>query len=204
MQRYRDYAPTEFDARGLALEDQGDWYVVTGRNRDSDILTESNFDAALACLGGESDDVEVHRFGHWACGWLEIILVRPDTEAEATARALRARLENYPMLDESDFCEREYAEYNEAWINWGKSDFVRELQRKLELDDDTADALLDREDLQSFFEKLNSCGDYMADAAPYIDASVRNCDAEDVAEFLSSPAPVEAAAIRDAQGELPV
>ena len=70
MQIYANYAPTGFDSAGAFLPDRQDWFVVpVGRNRDSGPASESNFKAALEMLGGESDDVEVCNFGHWACGW---------------------------------------------------------------------------------------------------------------------------------------
>jgi hypothetical protein len=115
MQTYREYSPTSFDTKGLLLPDQQDWFVVIGRNRDSGHLDNSNFDSALASMGGESDDVEIHNFGHWACGWLEIIIVRPNTDASRTAEEIRERLENYPVLDEHDYCEREYEAAAEYW-----------------------------------------------------------------------------------------
>jgi hypothetical protein len=34
-------------------------FVFLGRNRDSDLLTLSNFDCALKAIGGESDTVRV-------------------------------------------------------------------------------------------------------------------------------------------------
>jgi len=59
--------------------------------------------------------VEVHRFGHWACGWFEIILVRPDTNAAKTAEEIEAALADYPILDECDHSEREMGAANETW-----------------------------------------------------------------------------------------
>src|SRR5690349_11232303 len=106
MKPYREFRPTGFDPRGLALDDQQDWLVLPcTRNRDSDCLTESNFDAALKQLGGESDDCEVHRFRHWACGWFEIIIVRPGSAAEKEAHEIEAALDDYPVLDEMDLSE---------------------------------------------------------------------------------------------------
>jgi len=65
MQTYSQYAPTGFDRSRAFLSDRQAWLVVpVSRNRDSNTLAESNFDAALEMLGGESDTVEVHRFGH--------------------------------------------------------------------------------------------------------------------------------------------
>lgn len=63
--RYKEFRPTQFDAKGLGLEDQQDWIVVpVSQNRDSGPFEESNFTSALKILGGESEDVEVHQFNH--------------------------------------------------------------------------------------------------------------------------------------------
>jgi len=37
---------------------------------------------------------------HWASGWVEYLLVRPGSAAEAKALEWRARLNNYPVADE--------------------------------------------------------------------------------------------------------
>jgi len=59
--------------------------------------------------------VEVHRFGHWACGWFEIILVRPGTNAAKKAEEIEARLVVCLFLDECDHSEREMEAANETW-----------------------------------------------------------------------------------------
>lgn len=121
LQTYREYSPTQFDTRGLNLPDRQDWFVApVGRNRDSDCLAESNFAALVKALGGESDTVEVHRFGHWACGWFEIVLVHPSREEELGE--LECALASYPVLDEHDFSERECNEAQRVWAN----SFLRE------------------------------------------------------------------------------
>ena len=118
MKPYRTWKPTQFDTAGICLDDRQDWLVLPcGRNRDSEPFTESNFVTTLSLLGGESDTVEVHRFGHWACGWLEIILVDPASPAFAIAESIEDRLSNYPILDETDFSEREHTAANETWSN---------------------------------------------------------------------------------------
>lgn len=121
MKRYGDWAPTRFDSRGLALPDQQDWIVhPCGTNRDADALTRSNFHIAcrdLEMLDPEGEDHEVHRFGHWACGWLEIIIVRPDTRCAEDAKETESALNNYAVLDDEDFCLEEESEANEAWKN---------------------------------------------------------------------------------------
>jgi len=114
MIRYKDYSPTPFDVKGLCGKSAGisDFWLLYGQNRDSDELTAHNFKTALKELGGESEDVQVHLFKHWACGWLEVLLVRPDTEAEKKAREIEERLENYPILDEHGFYQ-ENPDYGE-------------------------------------------------------------------------------------------
>lgn len=116
MIQYKEFRPSAHDSAGLGLPDRQKWLVLPcGRNRDSGCLDESNFAVALEHLGGESDDVEVHRFGHWACGWFEVILVNPDSMARITANVLEERLEDYPVLDEDDLSEREQTAANETW-----------------------------------------------------------------------------------------
>lgn len=107
--------------------DRGDWLMCISRTRDSDALEESNFDAAYKLLTedrpdwaaqvaewNETDndvrDVAIERASHWLCGWTETILVKPGSEAERLAYDIRARLEDYPVLDEEDWSEREYEE----------------------------------------------------------------------------------------------
>lgn len=126
MERYRDFAPTPFDNKGAFLSDRQDWFVVpVTRTRDSDLLAQSNFEAALKLLGGESDDVEVHRFGHWGPGWYEIILVRPGSDAEKKAQEIADSLESYPVLDDEDLSNREYEAACEYWENADLDDRIR-------------------------------------------------------------------------------
>ena len=121
MKTYKEFRPTGFDSH---IEIQGDedresWLVLPcGRNRDSDCLDESNYYSALKSLEGEGEDVEVHRFGHWACGWFEIIIVRPDTKAAKEAEEIEAALANYSIvLDADDLSEREMQAATETWRN---------------------------------------------------------------------------------------
>ncbi len=54
----------------------------------------------------EQDDYKVVSFGHWATPY-DLMLVRPGSKAHETAVELADRLENYPVLDEEDFSNRE-------------------------------------------------------------------------------------------------
>lgn len=117
METYKTFRPSAFDPAGFGLRDQQDWLVApVTRNRDSDPLTESNFEAFLKALGGKSDTVQVCRIGHWACGWFEIILLDPTDKLRVSeAEAMESALEAYPVLDEEDVLERESAAAERVW-----------------------------------------------------------------------------------------
>ena len=110
MPHYKDWAPTGFDAQGLNADRLGiaDHYVLLGHNRDSDLLSESNWDTALRMLGGCGPTVQIHRFRHWGPGWIEIILIDPcDADKVTIAQSISDALECYPVLDDEDFSRRE-------------------------------------------------------------------------------------------------
>lgn len=143
MQRYSKFRPTGFDAKGLGLDDKQGWLVhPCGTNRDADALTRSNFEVSVRdleklCLNGE--DYEVHRFGHWACGWFEIIIVRPDTACAKDARDTETALANYPVLSDEHFSETEQTEANETWANCytdrQRLEYIRENESQFEFRD---------------------------------------------------------------------
>lgn len=110
---YGQYAPTSVDLKGLCLEDQQDWLVVAGRNRDSKCLERSNFEVLLEDLGGESALVEIHRFGHWACGWFELLLAHPIFHDKLCE--WKEALELYHVADDEHYCRMEMEEANEVW-----------------------------------------------------------------------------------------
>lgn len=100
------------------LGEQQNWLVVpVSQTRDSGHLEKSNFEVACERIADASDwrklQYEVHRFGHWGPGWYEIILVEPDTPCQSVAQSICDELNNYPVLDEDDWCKREYAEWSD-------------------------------------------------------------------------------------------
>jgi hypothetical protein len=117
MQLYKEFRPSAWDSAGLGLPDQQNWLVApVSRNRDSDVLSESNFQTFLDALGGESETVQVCRFGHWAAGWFEIILIDPaDVDRVREAEGLEDALADYPVLSEDDLSERETEEADRVW-----------------------------------------------------------------------------------------
>ena len=163
METYAEFRPTGFDPRGLALDDQQNWLVVpVSQTRDSGPLDRSNFAAALAGLGDEGPTVEVHRFGHWACGWFEIIIIDPlDTTALKIAEDIERALMDYPVLDDEDYSNTQHAEYLESWDNYAARDFAKELQRWNGLSDRAYDVIDDhRADLLELYEAGLPSGEY--------------------------------------------
>lgn len=138
MQRYAEFQPTGFDARGLNArtmgaeddEDRSEWRVLpVMQTRDSGCLDRSNFRSALRELGGEGEDVEVHRFGHWGPGWFEIIIVRPGSAAETTAEEIANALEDYPVVSDEDHSALEWETAAEYWQHCSVRERVEWCQR---------------------------------------------------------------------------
>jgi hypothetical protein len=114
LQTFSEYQPTSFDGVGLGSDGKEDWLVLPmGRNRDSLPLDESNFHCALEHMGGESELVEIANFGHWACGWFEIIIVHPDLTEKA--EQLASDFADYPVVNEEDWSRREWEWKNDIW-----------------------------------------------------------------------------------------
>lgn len=96
-------------------------YAFMGRNRDSGILDTSNWECAISALARgketcESNTVRIVHEGHWAVGWVEWIAIHEsDDAALRIADKLAGRLANYPILDESDFTQREEDACAECW-----------------------------------------------------------------------------------------
>lgn len=195
MQTLKEHKPTCFDSSEAGfIPDRSDWLLVpVMQTRDSGPFALSNFATALERLGGESDNVEVHRFGHWGPGWYEIIIVRPDSPAESIAEDIEADLESYPLLDETDFSRREWEEYEEGWESYGARDFRRELVSAFDLSGTASESALgdaDRDTLRTFYEALTPSGEYYIGESDGIaiptDHAVERCTREQLAAFLRS------------------
>lgn len=92
------------------------WHVVLTQSRDSGLISKSNWEVALERLGGErGGNVEVHRFGHWACGWWEALCVAEDSDLWETAKGICESIEAYPLLDEEHHSEMEAKEADRVW-----------------------------------------------------------------------------------------
>lgn len=99
------------------ISDPEQWAVIYTDHRDSGLLDQSNASVIRAAMqqfadGGEPDVVfESH--SHWAVGHIDGFSVRvfrngDITEAFQAYHELVQRMEDYPILDESDYSNREY------------------------------------------------------------------------------------------------
>lgn len=100
-----------------------DWLIVAAQHRDSDVLDQSNFAVSRKMLkevGEEGEDWAVEQFSHWAVGWVEYLIVNPQsTAAVAKGEEIRESLEQYPVLDDEDYSQREE---DEKW-EWHRYHF---------------------------------------------------------------------------------
>jgi hypothetical protein len=120
---YSQFSPTPFD-HNIPIEDRNDWIVApVSRNRDSGILTESNWICQLDALELVMAEYEIHRFGHWANGWFEIVLVHPDHIE--VVEELEAALIDYPILDEAHYCRTEAEAIDDYWHKMHMSDRIK-------------------------------------------------------------------------------
>lgn len=127
MTTYSAHRPTAFDQH-IQLEGREHWLVVpVSQTRDSECLDQSNFRSALKMLGGEDERCEVHRFGHWGPGWYEIILIHP--AFGYLIDQIKESLENYPILDDSDYYELESETAQNYWKMCSIADRVEWCQR---------------------------------------------------------------------------
>jgi len=110
------------------------WLIVHGEHRDSDTLQRANHDAfvnALQELDPDEATWATEKFGHFAVGWVIYLLVEPGSPAEAKARELLAKLEDYPVLDEEIWAAYELEE-EDQWLD----DQIRWRTRNLEEEPD--------------------------------------------------------------------
>ena len=92
-----------------------DFAIFYTHNRDSGLLDQSNAAVIAEALEPfvESGDVRAEDHSHWACGWVAGFAIRVYRDGKVTPAfakwyELQERLEDYPILDEFDYSNREY------------------------------------------------------------------------------------------------
>jgi len=106
-------------------EDLKDYYIVCGQHRDSEYYQQSNFIIATQRLGGEHDpEVIIARFGHWAVGWVENLLVHENAKDKVDiALEIVNDIEDGVVLDFDHYSELKSDEVYKL-IDEMKSDIV--------------------------------------------------------------------------------
>jgi hypothetical protein len=96
-------------------EDANDWMIHHTRNRDSSLIAQSNHAAIEKALAQfDESTVRAQHFGHWACGWVDGFAIKVHsadgtlTDAFKVWCEIERALADYPLLDDSDYSEREY------------------------------------------------------------------------------------------------
>ena len=106
-----------FGSRTSDLVDAQNWAIVYTHNRDSGLLDQSNADAIAEAMelftDGDDPDVVMESHSHWAVGHVDGFSIRvyrngEITEAFKTYHHLSEQLDDYPILDEEDYSNREH------------------------------------------------------------------------------------------------
>lgn len=102
-------------------EDLSDWYILVSQTRDSFLLERTNFSDIKVYLGergfeiaGNVEDCKADNaillasFGHWACGWIEAIMIHESNDAALiVADNIKKQLDDYPIFDEESHSQAE-------------------------------------------------------------------------------------------------
>ncbi len=104
--KQRDFAG---DEELYKWESEDCWFLAPiGQHRDSETLEKCNFDVQVERLrqnAKEDENFHINRFGHWAVGWVEIVIVKKDTTAYEVACSVQSEIDDYPVLDEELYHE---------------------------------------------------------------------------------------------------
>lgn len=117
-----------------------DWAIVYTHNRDSGLLDQSNAAVIAKAMrpfaDGDDPDLVFESHHHWAVGHVDGFSVRVFkrgriTKAFRTYHELAERMAEYPVLDETDYSNREYeASYENLDLA------ARKLKREFDLPSD--------------------------------------------------------------------
>jgi len=125
-------------------------YVIYTQTRDSSILEEVNYKRILEDLKAEAEKhpeppetegaeewlpwVYDWRASHWACGWVEYIMIRKDSPQAILDMAgeILCALADYPCYDESAWSDAEYEAMADYWESLSIRDRVRDYGDQVE------------------------------------------------------------------------
>lgn len=131
----RDYA---------GFSPDGDYVLATRSGNQRTILEESNWYSMIAGLNVPAEPYDCRETdwtsrpilytwtaSHWAVGYVEYLMLRADApeELQENAAELLCALADYPILDESDYSDRQWKAMCEYWERdsvRGRMEFCRE------------------------------------------------------------------------------
>lgn len=127
-------------------KDYRGYYVIYTKTRDSDLIEESNYPIILKSLTTIWDSLTSRksyserrlndyppivdaRFNHFLCGYYDAILVHRSAPIEILLKAIELieAIENYSILDESDYSERELDQAEGYWNRHQRSDLYNHI-----------------------------------------------------------------------------
>lgn len=196
MQKYKDFSPTPFDETGLNAGDQGDWLVAPcSTHRDAVTSTRANWEALtkeLDAIDPEGNDHQINSYGHWACGWFEIILVRPGSECERACNEAEEYLSECGTLSEEDYQRVKQEDFEASWDMWlgrnAQASLIKAIEDAAPLFaddfDDDPDKYIDAEELDGLL--VQACNYEMHNDGP----SVNYYDFTEVFKRLGLPTDV--------------
>ena len=103
--------------RAREMDDAADHAIIYTHHRDSGLLDQSNAAVIAKALDtfteGDDPDVTFESHNHWAVGHIDGFAIRvyrngEITEAFQKYHELAERMDSYPILDESDYSQREH------------------------------------------------------------------------------------------------
>jgi hypothetical protein len=161
MEKYKSFKPTAFDNH--VCDDLNDMFVFPlSINRDTaDISTLANWQYLQSKIEPEEGEpvspfrgAEIHRFGHWANGWFELILISPDSPDLAAWDELAAAMaDSSEPLDQRTYDDLYLKEQGKVWDLIWKTEYVKEVA------DTIVERLFDNETLEEevVVDKIMTC-----------------------------------------------
>jgi hypothetical protein len=155
---YSEFKPTGFDNH-IQIEDRENWHIMPiSINRDTECcVTLSNWQVCQDMMNKANIEYELHNFGHWACGWFEILIVHPDSQD--FVEEIENLLDQYPILNDDHHSNMEIEKEDQSWSEYGFRDFLSGYNdiASNETEEHIVTLLenMDKEELRSIFDCLD-------------------------------------------------
>lgn len=125
--------------QGKMVEPGDQWHEVewaTGSDYSGGLVTKANYEVLQEMLeekhpSGEGPPVWATTYGGYGTYGVLVVWDRLDGDIQEAI----AGLEDYPLIDEEKHSELQIDAEEEAWENWGRSEFESQLENHYDLDD---------------------------------------------------------------------